>query len=247
MGETTAIAWCDHTFNPWRGCQRVSEGCRHCYAESLMHRWGLDGLWGPKGERRRTTPANWRKPLAWNRQAAATGTRPRVFCSSLADVFEDHPDANAARPELWELVGSTPHLDWLLLTKRPENIARMLPHQWTILPMPNVWLGTSVEDMRVASRVDALRSVRAAVRFISYEPALGPLDDLDLSGIDWVIYGGESGADFRSDDRDWARTMRDRCQQAGIAFFYKQASGRFPGRETLLDGVEHHEWPGVSA
>lgn len=242
MGESTAIAWCDHTFNPWRGCQRVSEGCRHCYAETLMHRWGLDNLWGPKGERRRTTPANWRKPKQWNRAAVEAEQRRRVFCSSLADVFEDHPDANAARPDLWELIDKTRWLDWLLLTKRPENIARMLPSGWGD-GWPNVWLGTSIEDMRVAHRVAALVSVPAAVHFISYEPALGPLDDLDLSGIEWVIYGGESGKDFRPDDRDWARAMRDRCQRAGIAFFYKQGAALHPGRDTLLDGEEHRAWP----
>ena len=160
----------------------------------------------------------------------------------MCDVFEDHPDVAQEREKLWPLIRATPNLDWLLLTKRPENILAALPPDWGD-GYPTVWLGTSIEDMRVAYRSDELVKVPAVVRFISYEPALGPLDDLDLSGIDFLIYGGESGLQFRPDNLDWARTMRKKCRAAGIAFFFKQRSGRKSGTEPTLDGTTYHEYP----
>lgn len=130
MADKTVIAWTDHTFNPWMGCDKVSRGCAHCYAETLTrNRMGL-ALWGPGGERRVTTPANWRKPLAWDREARAAGVRRRVFCASLCDVFEDHPTADATRPRLWDLLRACDALDWQVLTKRPERIAAHLPGGW---------------------------------------------------------------------------------------------------------------------
>jgi protein gp37 len=173
MGENTKIEWADHTFNPWIGCTKVSPACDHCYAEKLATaRLGVG--WGPHAERRRTAESTWRQPLAWNRKAQRDGKRARVFCASLADVFDNHPSILPAwRPALWDLIDATPHLDWLLLTKRPQNITAMLPHQRV---MPNVWLGTTVENQAEADRrIPHLLAVPAARRFLSCEPLLGPV------------------------------------------------------------------------
>ena len=129
MAENSNISWCDHTFNPWIGCQKVSPGCDSCYAEALMDTRFGKVQWGPEGERKLTSDANWRKPLTWNRKAATAGERPRVFCASLADVF-DNQAPQAWRRRLWSLILDTPNLDWLLLTKRPQNISKMMPWNW---------------------------------------------------------------------------------------------------------------------
>jgi protein gp37 len=240
MGAMTKIAWTDYTFNPWMGCTKVSDGCRNCYAlELTKNRMGLD-VWG--GAPRQVTKSPWKNAMAWNRDARVAGQRRRVFCGSLCDVFEDDATANATRPRVWQLIRECEALDWQLLTKRPENIARMLPEDWGS-GWPHVWLGTSIEDMRVASRADHLRAVQAAVRFISYEPALGPLDALDLAGIHWVIYGGESGPRYRPEDKAWARSMRDRCRRLGIAFFHKQSSAPRTEQGIELDGQVIREFP----
>lgn len=240
--EETIIAWTDATFNPWMGCAKVSDGCSHCYAETLTkNRMGLS-LWGQRAPRQVTSHANWRKPVLWNRQSEAAGIRKMVFCASLCDVFEDHPIANATRPRLWDLIRDTPSLDWQLLTKRPERIADCLPDSWGD-GWPNVWLGTTIEDMRIASRADRLRTIPAVVRFVSYEPALGPLDDLDLQGIDWVIYGGESGPGFRPHDLAWPRAMRVRAEREGFAFFFKQSPAFRTETGTTLDGETIRKFP----
>lgn len=219
----------------------MSDGCKHCYADETAARRGWD-VWG-KGKARRTFgDKHWAEPLTWNRAAEKEGKRRRVFCSSMCDVFEDHPTIIAQHEKLWPLIRATPMLDWQLVTKRPERIREMLPTDWRD-GWSNVWLGTSVEDMRVASRVDHLRSIPAAVRFISYEPALGPLDDLDISGIDWVIYGGESGPKHRPHDLAWPRAMRAKCDAAGVAFFFKQSAARFTEMGTTLDGETVRNYP----
>lgn len=224
MGDTTAIAWTDHTFNPWIGCARVSQGCVNCYAETLVRgRMGSPELWGHKGNRRRTSKSLWSKPRRWNLDALTARQSSRVFCASLADVFEDEEGPNLWRPELYQLIRETPWLDWQLLTKRPENIARMLPDDWGS-GYPNVWLGTSIEDNRVAHRAADLISVPSVVHFVSYEPAIGPLDRLDLTDIEWLIFGGESGPGYRPMDIEWAQDMRRRCEEAGTAFFFKQSA-----------------------
>ena len=171
MAQNSKIEWTDHTFNPWIGCQKVSPGCDHCYAETMMDHRYHKVQWGPHGQRVRTSEANWRGPLKW---AKAEGDiRQRVFCASLADVF-DKQAPQGARKDLFLLIHKTPQLDWMLLTKRPENIARMLPADWGN-GWPNVWLGTTCEDQQhFDRRWPILRDVPAAVRFISYEPALGP-------------------------------------------------------------------------
>ena len=252
MGENSKIEWTDHTFNPWTGCAKVSEACRGCYAEAWAKRTGRPELW--RGDRRRTSAANWRKPRKWNQDAERDGVRRRVFCASLADVFEEHSAAplDKWRGELFELIRDTPALDWLLLTKRPENIARMLPGEWGD-GYPNVWLGTTVENQaRADERIPHLLRVPAAVHFLSAEPLLAPVVVADylrswcpecgrplIGGthfcgracgtchattrrVGWVIAGGESGPGARIMRREWARSLRAQCVSAGVPFFFKQ-------------------------
>jgi protein gp37 len=226
MGENSKIEWCDNTFNPWIGCQKVSPGCDHCYAEAMMdHRYGKVE-WGPHGERKRTSDENWKKPLKWNREAGAFkrdhGHRPRVFCASLADVF-DNQVPSAWRADLFALIGECDGLDWLLLTKRPQNILKMLPSDWGD-GYPNVWLGVTTEDQaHFDQRWKYLQKIPASLKFISYEPALGPLR-LPAHGPfpDWLISGGESGSGARPVKRQWIRDVIADCRERGIAPFHKQ-------------------------
>jgi protein gp37 len=177
MGDETKIQWTDHTFNPWIGCQRVSPGCEHCYAEARDNRFDGGMHWGPKGTRRVTSPGNWAKPRAWNREALAEGRRARVFCASLADVFEDRPELVEPRARLFALIEETPALDWQLLTKRPENMVRLAPAAWAGGWPATVWAGTTCEDQRRADeRIPHLLRVPAAVRFLSCEPLVGAVD-----------------------------------------------------------------------
>ena len=242
MGESTTISWTDATMNPWMGCAKVSAGCRNCYAEALTTgRMGLR-LWGADAPRQ-VTKGPWREVRRWDAAARRDGVRRRVFCASLADVFEDHPTADATRPALWDLVRALDGLDWQILTKRPERIADHLPPDWGG-GWPHVWLGTTIEDARVVGRADHLRAVPAAVRFVSYEPAIGPLAGaLDLTGIGWVIYGGESGPGRRPEDKQWARDMRDACRSRGVAYYHKQSAGHRSGLGVALDGEVVHEMP----
>lgn len=196
MGEVSKIAWTDATFNPWWGCTRVSPGCEHCYAETFAKRLGHSPegarlpIWGVDAHRKPMSESYWRQPLKWNAGAERAGVRRRVFVASMADVFELPPERNAeardlqgaARERLWRLIAETPSLDWLLLTKRPENVHRLAPwrcgHTPDSQPWPaNVWLGTTVEDQeRAESRIVWLLEAEAKVRFLSCEPLLGPLD-----------------------------------------------------------------------
>lgn len=313
MGANSNIEWTDHTFNHVRGCTKVSEGCKHCYAETLSKRNpAILGVWGPQGTRVMASEAMWREPLKWNEEAKTAGKRRRVFCASLADVFEGPETCSAeayqvivaARERLFKLIDSTPHLDWLLLTKRPENILKLTPWGWgtaesylqhvgkevphafglgssickpSDVIRPNVWIGTSVENQAAADkRIPELLKVPAKVRFLSCEPLLGPVNlgqawevfcrekwngqgvPLDSNwlgllhecpncesglnegdhgflcpecggecsvkspNIHWVIAGGESGPHARPMHTDWARSLRDQCQAAGVAFHFKQ-------------------------
>ena len=244
MGDKTSIAWADHTWNPWMGCTRVSPGCANCYAERLTQRMGLR-VWGPGADRVRTGAGVWSNPRRWNAQALRDGRRHRVFCGSLMDFFDEHPSVAGWREEALDVIRSTPYLDWLLLTKRVELVPGVLgvsgPSE-VRLP-ENVWLGVSVESADYAWRIDMLRGVEAAVRFVSYEPALGPLGPVDLSGIDWLIYGGESGPGFRPDKVEWAREARALCLASGVAFFHKQRSGYRSGLGEELDGELVQEYP----
>lgn len=235
MSANTRIEWADHTFNPWIGCTRVSEGCRNCYAERMAGRFGQ--TWGPAGERRRTAESTWKQPLAWNRQAQREGRRYSVF-PSMCDPFDDHPSiTDAMASDFGKLICDTPNLDWLLLTKRPESIEERLPvmfppHSGHLPASLNVRIGVSVEDQTTANeRIQELLRQWSGPNFVSYEPALGPVDftvtwygetALDPGGIDWLIAGGESGPGARPAHPDWFRSVRDQCQAAGVAFFMKQ-------------------------
>ncbi|MDB5848232.1 MAG: hypothetical protein JWP29_1984 [Rhodoferax sp.] len=218
MAENSKIEWTTHTFNPWVGCTKISPACDHCYAEGWAKRTGGAALW--QGERRRTTPENWRKPLKWNAAAFASSVRPRVFCASLADVFDNQIPAEW-RSDLWHLIAQTPWLDWLLLTKRPQLVARMAPDKWWS-GWDHVWLGATAENATEAQRrVPYLQASHARTRFLSCEPLLEGITP-DLVGIDWLICGGESGGGARDMDPTWARSLRDQCAGTGTAFFMKQ-------------------------
>lgn len=242
MGENSAIEWTDHTFNPWIGCEKVSAGCKNCYAERdtanrVSTYRGLP-LWGTESTRQRTSVANWRKPRAWNKKAAydnwhrgaalgvVPSVRPRVFCASLADIFEDHKSLPPWRADLWKLIEETPELDWLLLTKRPQNVRRMVPLAWLTNWPKHVVTGASVENQAaLVSRVPELVRIQGR-HFLSCEPILGGLDFwLErglLRGIDWVIVGGESGPGARPMHPDWVRHIRNQCDAAKVPFFFKQ-------------------------
>lgn len=302
--KDSKIEWTDHTFNTHRGCTKVSAGCANCYAETLSGRNpAVLGIWGPNGTRVVAAESAWREPLKWNREAVEAGERHRVFCASLADVFEDwkgpmlnsHGDElfsdriggwsdrvgdkdghrlkltmQDVRTRLYKLIDATPNLDWLLLTKRPENIRRMMPlfrspgEKRVVESWPrnkNVWLGTSIENRSVLHRIDALRSNPAVVRFLSIEPLLEDLGTIDLTGIHWVIVGGESGRGARPCDLAWIRSIRDQCRAAGVPVFVKQLganpsatlaeSGTDPGDDDNIErlklsdkkGGDWEEWP----
>lgn len=327
MGDVTKIQWTDATFNPWVGCTKVAPGCANCYAEADMDKRRHFAQWGPNGTRVRTSDANWKKPHKWNREAMATGVRRRVFCSSLADVFEDWKgpivehsgqmltvsdqepgrhcpmvegglssmepwqrrdyEKGGYRPttmsdlrgDLFRLIDKTPWLDWQLLTKRPANIPEFWPARSDFEYIPeagslnefneyhrdNVWIGTSVSEQGTADENIPLllHSARLArVLFVSAEPLLGPIDlrvlqhqgiyevnaltgthgvtrPLQGAGpaINWVIIGGESGADARKCMVEWGNSLQAQCQDAGVAVFRKQL-GAVP-----YHGEEFPAWP----
>lgn len=284
MAENSNIEWTTHTFNPWRGCTKVSPGCAHCYADTMSKRNPLTlGVWGPNGTRVVASESMWREPLKWDKAAKAAGERHRVFCASLADVFEDwtgpmvdaqgrklwatglsavpwiashngdeppNPDVRPltmadVRHRLFRVMHETANLDWLLLTKRPERIERGLSQYaetidtymseaFSLIWNRRVWLGTSVEDKAAKKRIDVLRTLPAAVRFLSVEPLLEDLGTVDLAGIDWVIVGGESGPDARPCDVAWVRSLVGQCKAASVPVFVKQL-GSNPYTSELWD------------
>lgn len=238
MAENSKIEWTDHTLNPWIGCTKVSPGCDGCYAEALMDKRYHKVQWGAGQPRVRTSEANWRMPIKWDKAAAAAGRRDRVFCASLADVFDNEVPPQW-RGELWKLVRETPNLDWLILTKRIGNARGMLPADW-FDGYPNVWIGATIVNQEEADRdIPKLLAVPARVRFLSIEPMLGPVRIFHeggdphpiqmergvvypAGGLSWVIVGGESGPKARPMHPDWARSLRDQCNAAGVPFFFKQ-------------------------
>jgi protein gp37 len=308
MAENSKIEWTTHTFNPWIGCTKVSPACKNCYAERDFDHHYRKVKWGPHGTRVITSDANWRKPLAWNRKAAEDGIRPRVFCASLADVFEDwqgpikHSNGRTmlvsygdggkhavyegqstypggldwvdmrmsdVRHRLFDLIDATPNLDWLLLTKRPENILSMwddMPRGFPHKSRSNVWLGTSVENQEWADkRIPELLKCRelSPVLFLSCEPLVGPVDlgfldpcdhprmsHRDVGcwmDIDWVITGGESGPGSRPCDPGWFRSLRDQCAAASVPFHFKQW-GEWGPEDTAtpaqVNNATFHIYPG---
>lgn len=249
MAENSAIEWCDHTFNSWEGCQKVGPGCDHCYAETRNARFGggVAPNWGPGAPRRRTSPANWRKPLRWQADAARflaeQGRRQRVFCASLADVFDNAANP-ADRADLFALIRRCPDLDWLLLTKRIGNAAAMAEAAggWP----ENVWLGATIVNQAEADRdLDKLRAIDGPrFRFLSMEPLLEPVacDPCALASLDWIIVGGESGPGARPMHPDWARSLRDQCAIAFVPFLFKQWGEWAPIRamtEQQIDDCYH--------
>lgn len=255
MGESSAIEWTTATWNPWRGCSKVSPGCAHCYMFRDQRRYGKD----PEVVVRAADNTFYAPVRAKKWRELPAGAM--VFTCSWSDWF--HADADEWRDDAWEVVRQRPDLTWQILTKRPERIADHLPPDWGD-GWPNVWLGVSIENRRFVHRADVLRSVPAAVRFISAEPLLGPLfihaadnwdgsrwswpdlydgEELNLDGIDWLIAGGESGSRHRPMRAEWVRDLRDACQDSRTAFFFKQWGGARPGGPALLDGRTHHHFP----
>ncbi len=252
MSSNSKIEWTDHTFNPWIGCTKVSPACDHCYAERSTPSRTLKVAWGAGRPRHRTSPGNWKDPGLWNAQAEAFaaqhGRRQRVFCASLADVFDNEVDREW-RDDLATLILDTPNLDWLLLTKRIGNAGRMLGEMFLDGPPDHLWLGATICNQTEYDRdIAKLKQVPARVRFLSMEPLLGRVDlglcDCDHGSIpaphnaggvtcpkcngtgghrvDWVIVGGESGPNARPMHPDWARSLRDQCQAVGVPFLFKQ-------------------------
>lgn len=264
MGENTGISWADNTFNPWWGCAKQSPACRFCYADRDSKRWGMQ-IWGVNAERRMMSNDTWRKPLKWNREAAASGKQVRVFCASMADVFDEHPACVEPRRRLWNLIEDTPALTWMLLTKRPQHAAAMVPDAWERNGWPgHVWCGVSAETQRFADeRIPILLGLNLTVRFVSAAPQLGPLNVrrylgrrpawgsaypeptspkgilvqnlLPNSGVAWVITEGESGPKARPSHPAWFRSVRDQCIDAGVAYHHKQWGEHTPIMPTIPD------------
>lgn len=305
MADRTKISWCDHTFQIWWGCEHapaddpdsmdvdpaaISEECRNCYAETFDHRLGGEH-WGPGAEPRWFDDKYWAKPLTWNARAEKRGVRERVFCSSMADWAQRHRDPlvngrmDRNRARMWNLIRQTPWLDWLLLTKRAERLAGLLPWERARIcgcgglcdsgipcpmrrderPWPNVWIGVTAGTQRSLWRVDYLRRVRAAKRFISCEPLLEHIPaeawDKALVGteryipigdtfrpepaglIDWLIVGDESGPHRRPAQLDWVRTAREAALRHGVTFHFKQ--WHQTGKKVHLPVLDGRTHPGV--
>jgi protein gp37 len=226
VARNSQIEWTHHTFNPWWGCSKVSPACDNCYAELWAKRTGHQ-VWGTGATRRFFSDSHWNEPIAWNEEARTARRRARVFCASMADVFERRAELNPQRERLWRLIEGTPWLDWLLLTKRPQNVDSMVP--WGRKWPENVWLGTTIENQILAEkRLPLLLRNPAAVRFLSCEPLLGPVclrpwfRKEGFYRIDWVIAGGESGPSSRPMHPDWAASILHQCQEFEVPFHFKQ-------------------------
>lgn len=235
MAQTTTIEWTEATWNPVRGCTKISPGCKHCYAQAFAERWrGIPGHPYEQGFDLRLVPEKLEEPLSW--------TKPRrIFVNSMSDLFHERvPDDFIRR--IFEVMEEATWHTFQILTKRSARVRELAPR----LPWPrNVWQGVSVENARYTCRVGDLQQVPAAVRFLSVEPLLGPIPSLPLDGISWVIVGGESGPKHRPLDPAWVRAIRDQCVDARVPFFFKQWGGRTPkagGR--MLDGEQWDQMPG---
>lgn len=230
MSDRSHIEWTDASWNPVTGCTKVSPGCAHCYAETFAERFrGVPGHPYEQGFEMRFWPARLDLPLRWKEPR-------RIFVNSMSDLFHEQIPGSFIR-QVFEVMTKAHWHQFQVLTKRHERLAELAPR----LPWPeNVWAGVSIENARHVMRADYLRQVPAAVRFISAEPLLGPLDGLDLAGIDWLIAGGESGHHHRPMKREWVNALRDQCQEAGVAFFFKQWGGRTSKSGGRL--LEEREW-----
>lgn len=236
MAEHSAIEWTEATWNPVTGCSKVSPGCAHCYAETFAERWrGLIGHPYQQGFDLKLWPERLDHPLRWRRPR-------RIFVNSMSDLFhEDIPEAFIG--DVFDVMSRAHWHVFQILTKRHERLIELADR----LPWPpNVWMGVTIENRRFVHRADHLRQVPAAVHFISAEPLLGSLEGLDLTGIDWLIAGGESGRRHRPVRPDWIRDLRDRCHAEGVAFFFKQWGGvRSKSGGRSLDGRTWDEMPAV--
>ena len=247
MGAVTKIEWCHHTFNPWWGCTQVSPLCDHCYAMMLDVRWFKRAHWGPGAARRYFNVEYWAQPLEWDRRGSVASTRRRVFCASMADVFDNDADP-AVRDRLWGLIRQTPNLDWLLLTKRIGNASKMLPSDWGE-GYPNVWLIVSVDQTALDRDAPKLAAIPAVVHGLSIEPQLAPVHLGDFASLlQWVINGGESGAGSRPFQVEWTRSLAAECKQAGIPIFIQRLGSKPHDRGIPLRLKDHagrdwSEWP----
>lgn len=234
MADNSAIEWTEATWNPVTGCDQVSPGCAHCYAKTFAERWrGVPGHPYEHGFDLQLWPHRLQQPLKWS--------RPRmIFVNSMSDLFHEGIPLSYIE-QVFEVIGQAEHHTFQILTKRHERLAELAP---ALTWHANIWMGVSIENRRFVKRADYLREVDAAVRFISAEPLLGPLEGLDLADIDWLIAGGESGPRHRAVKVEWLRDLRDRCADEDVAFFFKQWGGHRPksgGR--LLDGQTWDELP----
>lgn len=239
MAENSGIGWTDHTQNFWQGCHKVSAECTHCYIDGIMRRAGKMPFGGP------IRTKNWDNPHRWERQAKEQGRRFRVFTCSMSDFF--HPGADEWRPEAWDVIRQCPSLDWLVLTKRPELIVDRLPADWGD-GYPNVWLGVTCGIASSLHRLDTLKAIPAALRWVSAEPLLGPIDFRPyLEGtIQWIITGCEQAGlgKRREMDIGWVRDIDQQCRDAGIAHFFKQRyEGTHIVHDGLVDGKVCQAWP----
>jgi protein gp37 len=257
MAETQ-IEWTDATWNPVAGCTAISDGCRNCYAMEMARRleaMGIakyDGLTRKSGNRAvwsgvvREDYASLRIPHGWK--------KPRkIFVNSMSDLFHDRVSDDFILA-VWKVMADTPHHNYQILTKRPMRMVELLTNKICSV-LPNVWLGTSVEDRRVVDRISILREVPAAIRFISFEPLVGPVGQIDLQSIHWAIVGGESGRFARPIREEWVDEIHFQCIQEGTAFFFKQwgtwgkdnkrRSKKANGRE--YRGQQWNEMPQMSA
>ena len=240
MAEDSRIEWTETTWNPVTGCSKVSPGCAHCYAETFAERWrGVPGHPYEHGFDLQLRPERLEQPIGWR--------RPRVvFVNSMSDLFhEDIPDDYVR--DVFDVMRRADHHVFQVLTKREDRLAELAP---TLPWPPNVWMGVTIENRRFVHRADRLRATPAAVRFISAEPLLGPLDGLRLDGIDWLIAGGESGPRCRPMHLAWARELRERCREHGTAFFLKQLGGhpaKRGGDAALLDGEPWRQMPRMAS
>lgn len=242
MSDGSKIEWTDATWNPVRGCTKISPGCAHCYAETFAERFrGVPGHPYEQGFDLKLIPEKLTDPFHWP-------ARRRVFVNSMSDLFHaDVPEEYIER--VCRVMAAADWHTYQVLTKRSERMAELLRTRLRFAAeLPHVWWGVSVENRKHGlPRIDHLRSAPAAVRFLSVEPLLEDLGDFDLSGIHWVIVGGESGHGARPLAAEWVRSVRDRCRAAGVDFFFKQWGGvrkSATGRE--LDGRTHDEQPGVT-
>lgn len=244
--KNSTIEWTDHTFNPWIGCSKISSGCLNCYAEEMMDRRYGRAKWGVSGTRSRTSESYWKQPFAWNRAAAKDSTNPTVFCASLSDVFEDRDELIDWRLDLFSnVITKTKNLTWLILTKRIDIAILFL----SMARVPfNVWIGHSICTQQEA--LDVLPKLarigrRIGGTFLSCEPILEPIELGDLSGIDWVIVGGESGPNARECHVDWIEDIKEQCQRSGTPVFVKQLGSNPVGVKPLRSkkGGDLNEWP----